>query len=688
MTNLFLDFESRSEISLPDHGLDRYLKHKSSRALMLGWAVNDSSPDLWQAHIDGQFCSELRDALTDPHVRKIAYNAPFEHGAFKHLIGLEIPYEQWADVLIWARHLSVTGDLETVGKIFGLSDDDAKMSWGTKKDPGEAQKLITLFCSPAVPAKDTPLFGPMPAFFHDWDTHPHDWEKFCEYCKRDVEAERTLFCRMQAFPLPETEHEGWCVDQIINARGLPIDLDLVHGSNEVAGQIKLDLNARLKEITGVENTNSGPQMLKWLETQGYDFSSIGKPFVNRALAGECDLTEAARTALEIRKQSSKTSDSKLQRILDCVSDDGRLKHQFLYMGAPRTGRWSGGGGEVKNVQMQNLPRPTKEVAKNLDLAITLLKNRDYTGIAMEFANPMEVVTSTLRSVVKASPGKKLIVADLNAVEFRALGWITKCESINSVFRTGRDPYKDFAVDLFGVPYEEVTKQQRQDAKPGVLGGGYQLSGGEEYTDENGDKVFSGLMGYARSLQIELDHDLAHDSIAKFRAKYWEVKEAWAEIETAALEAVRTGQPVQYNDFTFQCFGTKLLRLTLPSGRGLHYIRPLIEKDEKFKKDGITYEGRLQASKATGRIKIYGGKWVENKCQGFSRDLLLGGLVRAEKQGLTPVGHTHDEAICEVDKDSKFGLPDLIECMTKPFDWCPDLLLTAEGYETLGPYRKD
>jgi len=647
--------------------------------MLLGWAVDSSPASLWQAHIDGQFCSELKDALTDPHVRKIAYNAPFEHGAFKYLHQMDIPYEQWVDVLIWARHLSVTGDLSTVGKIFGLSEDEAKIKDG--------DRLIKKFCEPGVAAKETPLFGHMDAWFHGPDSDPDDWERFCEYCKRDVEAERALFCKMQSFPLPEMEHRGWCLDQVINARGLPMDLDLVRGSSTVAGQIKKDLNARIKELTGVENTNSGPQMLKWLATQGYDFSGIGKPFVNRALAGECDLTPAAKEVLTIRKQSSKTSDSKLQRILDCVSEDGRLRHQFLYMGAPRTGRWSGGGGEVKNVQMQNLPRPTKEVAKNLDLAISLLKNRDYTGVSMEFSSPMDVVTSTLRSTIKASPGKKLLVCDLNAVEFRGLGWITKCESINSVFRTGRDPYKDFAVDLFGVAYEEVTKQQRQDAKPGVLGGGYQLSGGEEYTDENGDIVYSGLMGYARSLQIELDHDLAHESIAKFRAKYWEVTEAWAEIEAAALEAMKTHQPVVYNDFTFQCFGTKLLRLTLPSGRGLHYIRPLIEKDEKFKKDGITYEGRLQAKKVVGRIKIYGGKWVENMCQAFSRDLLLHGMVGADRLGLPIVGTTHDEIICEVDKDSKLALDDLRAAMIKAPSWASDLILDAEGYESL-VYRKD
>ncbi len=680
MTQLTVDFETRSEISLPEFGLDKYVKHKSTTPLMLSWALDDDPFQLWQRHLEGKFCPELQDALTDPHVVKVAFNSSFERAVLAELCGIETPIQSWLDVLIWARHLSVTGDLYTVGKVFGLPQDELKIKDG--------DRLIKLFCEPGVAAHETPLFGQMPAFFRDWDSDPEDWELFGQYCIGDGVSERGLLKRMQAFPLPEMEQRGWELDQVINARGLPMDMDLVAGSKDVAELVKADLWAELKALTGVENPNSGPQMLKWLETQGYDFSGIGKPFVNRALAGECELTPEAIKALNLRKQSSKTSDAKLQKIVNSVSSDGRLRHQFLYMGAPRTGRWSGGGGEIKNVQMQNLPRPTKEVSKNLDLAISLLKARDYTGIAMEFSSPMDVVTSTLRSTIKASPGKELLVCDINAVEFRALGWITRCKSIQSVFRTGRCPYKDFGAVLFKKPYEEITKEERQNAKPGVLGGGYQLSGGEEYTNEAGDIVFSGLMGYARSLQIEIDHDLAHDSIAAFRAKYWEVPEAWKEIEAAALEAVRNpGRVVEYNAFAFECFGTKLLRLTLPSGRGLHYIRPKIEKDEKFNKDGITYEGRLQSKKAIGRIKIYGGKWVENMCQAFSRDLLLHGMFEADRLGLPIVGTTHDEQICEIDKDSKYGLEDLRAAMIKTPVWAPGLVLDAEGY-TAEVYRKD
>ena len=86
----------------------------------------------------------------------------FEHGVLKQLHGIDTPYSSWQDVLIWARHLSVTGDLSTVGKIFGLPEDEMKDK--------EGERLIKLFCEPGVAARETPVFGQMPAWFHDHES--------------------------------------------------------------------------------------------------------------------------------------------------------------------------------------------------------------------------------------------------------------------------------------------------------------------------------------------------------------------------------------------------------------------------------------------------------------------------------------------------------------------------------------
>lgn len=689
MTVLHADFETRSTLSLPVHGLHKYVTHPTTQPLLLAWALNDEPVRLWQKHVDGQFCSELKDALSDPHVIKSAWNTAFERNVLQYIFRTKVPLECWEDPMIQARFMSMPGYLEDVTKILGMTDD-AKMSWGTQKDPGEAQKLVTMFCEPAVPEKDTPLFGIMPAWFHDWDSDPEQWARFCEYCKQDVVAERAVQKKLRAFPLPAREQIVWRIDQEINERGVFCDVALARGAAGVAEQIKTELNQGIKNLTKVDNPNSNPQLLAWLKTQGYTFSGMAKGFVARAMDGECELTEDARKVLEYRKQSAKTSDAKLEVIINSVCDDGRLRHQYAFMGASRTGRWSGKG-DYGGAQLQNPPRPSKAVAKKLEVALDMLRASDYLGLQLEFENPMEAVTTSIRSVLRAAPGKKLLVCDLNAVENRVLGPLTGCDAINEVFRQKRCPYLSFAVKMYGIPYEELktrydagdeeVKEMRQNAKPPVLGCGYQLSAGEEKTTEEGDKIFTGLLGYGRNMGVEMSPELTQKSVDTFRTEFAEVPLFWYASQDAALEAVRTGKTTYAGPLTFKPYGKQLLQMILPSGRPLNYIRPLIEKDERFNREGITYEGKDQKTHVWSRIKGYGGKWTEQSDQGIARDLLVEGMILAHKKGLDIVMHTHDELVAEVDKESKFALEDLRECMIQTPAWMPDLILDAEGFES-------
>lgn len=691
MTRLHLDFETRSELSLPVHGLHRYVTHESTQPILLAYTFDDAPVNLWQHHLSGNLPAEVLDAISDPTVIKSAWNTAFERAVLKHIFHIPINIEHWEDPMIQARFMSLPGYLEEAGKILNLSEE-AKMSWGTQKDPGEAQKLLKMFCEPGVKAKDTPLFGRMDAWFHGPDSDPEQWHRFGEYCKQDVIAERAIHQKLKAFPLPETEVLAWRMDQEINERGVFCDLRLAKGSAIVAEQVRGELHHKIKALSGVANPNSNPQLLAWLKTQGYSFSGLGKPFVTRALEGECDLTPEARELLELRKQSAKTSDSKLETILESVCDDGRLRHQYAFMGASRTGRWSGKG-DYGGAQLQNLPRPNKAVAKKLDTAIELLRAGDYLALSLEFASPMEAVTTSLRSIFRASPGKKLLVCDLNAVENRVLGWLTSCDAIAEVFRQRKCPYLSFAVDMYGLPYEELktkydagdedVKEMRQNAKPPVLGCGYRLSGGEELMTTAGDKIFTGLMGYSRAMGVDMPQELAHKAVSTFRGKYPEVVNFWYRSEDAAMEAVRTGRCTEIGPLMFKA-RKGLLQMFLPSGRPLNYVRPTIVLDEKFKREVISYEGKVQGAWTT--IKTQGGKWTEQSDQGISRDLLVCGMFETKKISLPIVSHTHDELVCEVDKDSKFALDDLRACMVKVPDWAPGLILDAEGF-TAEYYKK-
>lgn len=648
---LFFDYETRSTVDLETRGLDNYARHPSTAVLMCAYALDDGPVALWEAHT-GPMPADLREPLEDPFVQKVAWNATFEHTISRYVLGLNIPHEEFLDPMIWSRHLSVPGHLEDACEVFGLPIGEAKIK--------EGKKLIQIFCVPASMGGEETLFGVSEPSFHDWNSKPAEWAQFCAYCKQDVVAERAILKKMERFPLPEREQRGWVLDQRINHRGMPLDLPLIAGATAVAETTKEKLRAELKQLTGVENTNSQKQMMAWLSERDYPFSGLAKGFVERAVKGEGGVSDEVIRALTLRRQASKTSDSKLDRIREMMSSDGRLRDQFKYLGSSRCGRWSGQG-----VQLHNLPRPTKAVEKNLTRAIELLTAGEYEAVKKEFENPLEVVASCLRSSFRAPKGYKFVIVDLNAIENRVLGWMAKSESILEVFRKGRCPYLSFCLTLFSEElanlgvwcYEEIDalykqgvpiiKDFRQKGKPPILGAGYRLGGGDEEETKDGDIIRTGLWGYAQNMGVELTREEAHNAVSIWRAAnpevagyvkdgdQWPTGGLWRDLEHAAFETMKTGEPIEAGRAVFQAFGPradrKMLRITLPSGRGLHYIRPKIEMIPFMGRDKktLTYEGIDLKTHKWGRIKTQGGKITENCLTGDTRVYTNNGFKRLD-----------------------------------------------------------
>jgi DNA polymerase len=708
-TLFHLDYEFASEADLEIVGLANILDNPTTRVLMCAYAENDHKPKLWEPHKNPDPPAELREALEDPWVTAVAWNAAVERGVSKKILGIDKPIEEWRDTMASARYMSLPGKLIEAGKILGLGEDEAKIKAGSN--------LISKFCFPAVPAQEG-MFGHTAAGFCDWNTDPADWELFGEYCKQDVVAERTIEKILSKYPMPQHEWETWYLDQKINETGWPVDLSVVKGAAKIIEIEMARLSKRLIEVTGLKNPNSVDQLLPWLQTHGYRFDSVNKVYVARALNGECELSEKAREALTIRGQTSKASIKKYAVVGSLVSPDGRLRHQYTFMGAARTGRWAAHGANVGN-----LPKPDKKVEKRLELAVELVQKVDYEAIVKEFGNPLEVVSSTIRPSFRAPEGHKLLVSDLKAIENILLAYICRCKAIRDVFEQGKDPYLDFATRLYKQPYEELLaeynagdKTKRTIAKPAVLGAGYRLRAGEETIDENGTKSWTGLMAYARAMGIELSKEDADLSVSVFRESYPEVVWAWRDFERSAFRAVRNpgkifgvgipnseteeerfrekGRPI-YSEaiVSFKCHSDKVLEMLLPSGRSLHYLNPRIEESSWSTKDNkrmeITYDGKLMNKPIWGRVSTAGHKFLENADQAIARDILVNGMKAIDKAGIEIAGHTYDEIVGIVPLSSPFKEGDIERCMSIVPDWMKDktLPLQAAAYSDV-IYRKD
>ena len=734
LTRLYLDFESASVLDVREVGIHNYSTHPSTRPLMLAYAVDDDEPRLWFPHADqgcaGSIFENLRKLLLNPTITKVAWNAPFERAIFHRCLGIWIPYEQWADVMIWSRHLSLPGSLEKAGPAIGLPPNLLKIQDG--------KRLINKFSSPYHKGGEETLFGISEPQFHNWEDEPRDWELFGEYCKQDVIAERAILKLVENIPLPESEQRAWILDQKINDRGIPANRKFLQNALALSLEAKKRLTAKLKELTGLANPNSRNQFLKWALEQKYPHTSLGKNLVKSALAPDSGITPELRTALKLRQEASKTSYTKFETMLAFLSSDDRLRDQFAFMGGSRTGRWAG-----KDAQVQNQTRPAKEIETHYDEALALIEAGDYDKAAEtvvqwydpkpDFPPILALTTSCVRSAFQASAGKKLVVCDLGAIENRKLGWLAKCDAILKVFRDGRDPYLDFGSKMYHVAYELINKIQRQIAKPAVLGAGYGLGPGatrhcsvcdkevsqwdktcaehpraefkykaKTETDDYGNTVLGGLMGYAANMGVKLTPEQAYLAWETFRKSYPEVVDLWNRYQKAAVKVLKTGQAVRVGEVVFQRRkrkdGTFILRIQLPSGRGLHYINARVETEvahrrsdgEPYDRDKLLYDGIGhgvgQMVKGWGQVYTYGGKLTENIDQASSRDVLVNGMFLADEMGMNIVAHVHDEIICEEDDDPFApSIQDLKWCMEQTPKWAPGLLLAAEGWE--GHYYK-
>lgn len=639
--------------------------------LLLGWAINDDDVEVVRFAEGERAPKILREALRDPEVLKCAWNANFERQILQHVAGLTIPYDEWYDTMVLAMTLSFPGKLEKAGEIIGIAEDKKKLARG--------KALIRKFCGPRKPTKKEP-----------WDratheTNPEEWEEFVAYCRNDVLAEREIWRKLRKWDLPRHEWELWQLDQEINEAGIPINLRVVDNAIKVAAEVTERRLAEMKEITGLDNPNSNKQLLPWLQEAGYRFDDLKAGHVTTALveAEKKGKDELARV-LSLRQEVSKSSVKKFATLKRVTDEDGLLRNSFQFAGAQRTWRWGG-----RNYQPQNLAKPPKYLEDMMEEAVRHLEFLDAETIEWLYPKPLELLSACVRPVVQAPEGHVFLDADLNAIENRVLGWLADDQKILDVFRRGQDPYLAFGVYTTGRSYEDLyhewkvlgKKDVRNDNKPPTLGCGYMLGAGEYRTDrKTGERVGTGLLGYAQNMGVTLSPEQSQLAVRVFRETFTDVVQFWRDVDRAMRKCIRTGQPTRVTYLKFDMSGP-FCRMHLPSGRCLHYFRPRIE-DAKTPwgevRPTITYEG-LNDKKQWVRQTTHPGKITENAVQAIARDVQAHGMVLAKKEDLSIRLHVHDQVVPVAPEDeAETGLKTLIKCMSVVPKWAPGLLLGAEG----------
>ena len=586
----------------------------------------------------------------------VAHNFAFEQLAFAKLANVHLPPSRFSCTMARAMRIGLPGALGNLCKVLKLGDEG--------KDAA-GNRLMKQISKPR-PTWSKKGTGPM------WFEDAEKIAREVVYCAQDVSA--TALVDDQIPELEPAEWEIWQHVWDMNAAGIPVDMELIAGAIRISEQAQEDVTNRIRHYTSgmVQTLKSIPQLNAWVERYGMSMASWAKDDVTATLANP-NLPEPIKVVCQARQEASRGSVAKYEKASEIVSPDCRLRHQILYAGTS-TLRLAGRG-----VQPLNLPRPKIEADKSAALAdvkagrpikvpewklrydperaLDAIRRGDLAGLR-EIGDPEEILSDNIRSMIVASPGKKIVSPDLSAIEARGVFWLAGCEKAVAAYRNGGDLYCHLASTMAGFPVNKKDHPElRQLGKVGVLQCGY---------GSGAAKV---------SMANKLDEEVGQQIVYAYRSEYAEVPMTWRELEYAALDAIRNPGWVREacgGRVKFQ-YGNGWLMLTRPSGVTMYLPDVGIDTEGRIFYHVWTRGGWYPES-------IWGGVLINFAVQGFCRDLMYGAEMTLAKDDRYELFlQCYDSLSALVDEHHADELcQHMIDVMTTPPAWAPDLPLAAEG----------
>lgn len=641
MSILSLDFETASLANLKRVGAHAYARHWSTTVLCMAWAFDDEDVELWRPGQPLPMRVRLH-ILNGGLVR--GWNVTFEWLIWNHvlyrMLGAEaghIEPGQLRDTMAAAAYW---------GLPLGLDQAARAARVNVFKD-AEGHRLMLQMCRPR--GYDA---GGQPRWWHEED--PAKYDRLCVYCGGDVDTERAVGRAIP--PLPEREERYWQMDLEMNARGVPIDVDLVQKLKTLAQLAVKRANVEMQIVTqgAVNAVTATRQLMAWLRLEtSYPGDNLRKETVAERLDDpSCEGLE--RQALELRSDNAKTSAAKLDAMLAATQAEhgvALVRGMIQYHGAIRTGRWAG-----RLIQLQNIPRGTLKIIAEVIEAIE--NGHALETLELFYSGGLDIVTSALRGCISPERGLSLFVADFSQIEARCLAWLSGQLDMLAVFA---DPTQD--------PYVYAASRQGSD-------------------NRNFGKVLVLALGYgmgvvrfiatAKLYGVTLTEAEAAVAVSTWRADNRQTVDFWYDCDRAARDAIRNpGKRVNVRSVSFAMWQGHLL-VKLPSGHKLIYREARLESIDG--RETITYMGLDQYTRQWTRQRTWGSKIVENITQALARDVMAEACLEAGEHALALCLMVHDELIGVANvSDATAALNTLLGIMRRRPKWGLDLPIEAVGW---------
>lgn len=328
-------------------------------------------------------------------------------------------------------------------------------------------------------------------------------------------------------------------------------------------------------------------------------------------------------ALVSARLGTKTTleETRTRRFIE-IGQRGLLPIPLKYYAA-HTGRWGGS----ESVNLQNLPSRGKD-------------------------------RKQLKSAIEPRPGYVILNSDSSQIEARVLAWLAEQDDLVEVFRSRGDAYKRMASEIYGVPVDEVTPEQRSIGKETVLGCGYNM----------GAERFQATLRL-RGVEMPLEE------CARIVGVYREVNSRITALWRHAGECI--ARMSRGDAFTLGRNGVirsgERNSLILPNGLPLRYPGLV----------GTQVDGRWEFAYNAGRdkkpkfVRIYGGKLVENVTQALARVIIGAQMLRISKY-YRPALTVHDSIVLTVpEAEADAAAAYVEECMTWTPEWAEGLPVACE-----------
>ena len=456
-------------------------------------------------------------------------------------------------------------------------------------------------------------------------------DKYGDYCVNDVELTYKLFKIMgKNFPRQELRVIDVTL-RMFTEPMLDLDLGLLEQHLETTkavkdnlitscGATKKDLMSNdkfaelLKGIGIVPPTKVSPTTGK----DAFAFAKTDDGFKQLLTHPDCKVQALANARLG---NKSTLEETRTQRFID-ISKRGLLPVPVRYYAA-HTGRW---GGDDK-INLQNLP------------------SRGTHGKKLK------------RSIV-APAGHIIIDCDSSQIEARVLAWLAGQEDLVSAFSNKEDVYVKMAAIIYNIPEDQVTKEQRFVGKTTILGAGYGM-GAMRFTEQ------------LKGMGVHMDLAEARRVIQIYREANWKISILWRDCQNMLVGMSRgTAKEFGTHGIIKPVATDHFVGVRLPSGLLMKYGDLRWAQGER----GVEFDYKTRR----GRTRIYGGKVVENVCQGIARCVIAEQMLDIAKK-YRVVLTVHDSIACCVPLDKAKEARVYIEtCMRKTPTWAEGLPLDCES----------